>query len=149
MHELLHFTTISAVVGLPALGVGLGQGRVSAAALTALDRQPAIHDMINRMTIISLALSETSALLGVVVGVLMLMEKISIAPLPCVGIICALALPGFLVGLVSSLPSMAALQALARQPLFASKILQLLPIAQTMIQTPLIFLFFNPLTFFY
>lgn len=140
MNEFMHYATLSAVVALPALGVGIGQGWLNGAALAAIDRQPSAYGTINRITILSLALSETAALLGIVLGVLMLVQGVtSITSLGFTGIICALGIPGFLVGIISSFPGRGALWAATRQPTFAPKIMQILPIAQTMIQTPIIF----------
>jgi F-type H+-transporting ATPase subunit c len=55
------------------------------------------------------------------------------------GILCALSLPGFMVGIVSSLPARESCMSIARQPFFAPKISRFMLICQSVIQTPIIF----------
>ncbi len=141
MNELAHYGAVATIVALPALGVGIGQGIVNRAALEAINDQPAAEGSIRRLAIISMTLSETAALLGLVMGILILMNKelVEFSNYAYLGIVFTLAIPGFIVGLVSALPGRAALKATARQPLFANKIMQFLLLTQTIIQTPTIF----------
>lgn len=151
MNEFIHYATATALVALPALGVGIGQGLVNKAALKAINEQPSAEGALRRMAIISLTLSETAAVLGVVMAILVIMNRSPYAAYSAYaygGIGAALAIPGFLVGLISSLPGRAAISAAARQPLFADKILQLLLITQTILQTPTIFGFIISLVIF-
>ena len=55
------------------------------------------------------------------------------------GIALALGIPGFLVGAFSSLPSQQAAIALTRQPLASSKIINIMLLTQSLVQTPVIF----------
>ncbi len=141
MNDLAHSFTVASLVVLPALGVGIGQGRVNKAAVEAINEQPAVESAIRRLALISLTLSETAVLLGVVMASLILRGPVLKAPLNLsyIGIIFGCAIPGFMVGLVSAGPGIAALKAAARQPLFIAKITQLLLISQAVIQTSTIF----------
>lgn len=141
MNNLAHSFTVASLVVLPALGVGIGQGRVNKAALEAINEQPAVEGALQRLALISLTLSETAVLLGVVMAILILRDPALSMPvsLAYVGIVCGCAIPGFMVGLVSAKPGIAALKAAARQPLFITKITQLLLISQAVIQTSTIF----------
>ncbi len=132
---------IGLIIALPAIGVGLGQGRINKAALAALNQQPAAYTAINRLTLIAMALNETTALVSVLTALLIFISP-SNAPfsfLGTLGIACSIAIPGFAIGLASALPAREALNATARQPFFAQRIMTLLFITQPFIQTPIIF----------
>lgn len=141
INDFGHYAAVSAIVALPALGVGIGQGLVNKTAVEMINEQPSAEGALRRLAIVSMTLSETAALLGLVMGILLLTNKSTAdyRGYAYLGIIAALAIPGFVVGLVSALPGRAALRSTARQPLFANKILQLLLLTQTIIQTPIIF----------
>lgn len=142
MSELIHYLSVAIVIILPTLGVGIGQGLANRLALKMIDEQPSAEGALKRLAIISLTLSETAIILAVITGFLMIFDKniaATYSGLGYLGVICAVAIPGFLVGLMSYFPAKEALIATSRQPFIASKILQLLLITQTIIQTPIIF----------
>jgi F-type H+-transporting ATPase subunit c len=56
-----------------------------------------------------------------------------------IGIACALALPGFIIGIAASMPAQEALLSIARQPFLSKKITNLMLLTQSLLQTPLIF----------
>ena len=141
MNELIHYSVISLIVVLPTIGVGIGQGLVNKAALDAANEQPGADGALQRVSIIAMTLSETAVLLSIVVALLLIMDtaKGMYTGWAYAGILAAIAVPGFFVGIMSSFPAREALKATARQPLFAPQILQLLLITQAMVQTPTIF----------
>lgn len=141
MDDLVHALSIGLIVVLPAIGVGIGQGIVNRAAIKGINRQPSAEAALRRLALISMTLSETAVLLGVVIAILMLRDSplLLYSRFAYLGIVSALALPAFIVGLVSAGTGKAALEAATRQPLLAAKITQLLLLTQTVLQTPTIF----------
>lgn len=57
---------------LPGIGVALGQGRIGAEAVAAVGRQPEAKDEIRQMMIVSLGMTETAALYGLLVAILLI-----------------------------------------------------------------------------
>lgn len=142
--ELLHYLTIGATVGINSIGVGLGEGLTSMAAIEAINIQPSARNDISKVSILGTALIETAAILGVTFSIILLFEtrtpiNLEYKYIAEVGIACALCLSGFFIGWFSSLPAQAACYAIARQPFFAQNILRLMLITQSIIQTPIIF----------
>jgi F-type H+-transporting ATPase subunit c len=141
MNEIAQYAAITSLIVLPTLGVGLGQGYINKKTISGIDEQPAADSALKRAAIISMTFSETAILLAVVMGILLIMDKptAAYAGFGYLGILFSVAVPGLLVGLISSWPGCAALEATTRQPLVAPKIQQLMLITQTIIQTPSIF----------
>ena len=141
-----HALSLAGIVGLTAIGVGLGQGYATTGALQALHIQPQAQSDILRCLLLGLALIETAAIIGVTVALFLFY---SIVPstltydggLAELGILCAMSLSGFTIGLVSSLPVKEACLALARQPFFGQKIMRFMLIVLSILQTPIIFSF--------
>jgi F0F1-type ATP synthase membrane subunit c/vacuolar-type H+-ATPase subunit K len=141
---LAHYITVAFAVGIPAVGVGIGQGWTSTAALDAINRQPSAKNDIVRVAIFGMALIETAAVMGAFVSMLILYNNWDTplsyyASLSTIGIAAAISIPGFVLGLVSSLPAGAACFAVARQPFFTQKILRFMVLTLSLIQTPIIF----------
>ncbi len=148
LHPLLHYSSIAFIVGLTSLGIGIGGGNASMQAVRALNIAPLSYPSIFRALIISLALVETSAILGIVMALFLILGPTIVQPEQQLyvaigewGIALALGISGALVGILSSLPAQQAAFALARQPFFATKILNALLITQSIVQTPVIFSF--------
>lgn len=149
LYPFLHYGSIAFIVALTSLGVGIGGGKASMQAVCAINIAPLSYPSIFRALIISLALIETSAILGIVMALFLILGPtnaiqadqqlyVTIAEW---GIAFALGISGALVGILSSLPAQQAFFALARQPFFATKILNALLITQSIVQTPVIFSF--------
>lgn len=143
MIELLYHIALALPVTLSAIGAGIGQGRIGTAALNAIHTQPEATPAISKVCIIGIALTETTAILGLVTSLMLLIDPTSIDPtygtLCLFGIALAVGVSGFVVGIVSSRPAQAACIAIARQPFMHTKILNLMLITQTLIMTPNIF----------
>jgi len=141
MSDILHYLSIGIIVTLPALGVSIGEGLTNRTAVQMINEQPAAQAILQRIAVISMTLTETALILAVVMGLILVLKPPGTvhADLVYVSIILSVALPGFLVGIFSSIPGRAALRAAARQPLFAPQILQLLLLTQSVVQTPIIF----------
>jgi len=142
--EWLHYGTIALSVAINSVGVGIGEGITSSAALHAINKQPQAKNEISRIAILGTALIETAAIMGVSISIILLIgTKNEIltpyAALAEVGIALAICLSGFVIGIVSALPAKEACLAVARQPFFGEKILRFMLITQSVIQTPIIF----------
>jgi len=145
--SFLHYGAIFFIIGVTSLGTGIGGGRATVKALEALNRAPQSFAEIFRVLIIGLALIETSAILGIVMGLLLIFGQPSetseniYAALAELGIAFALGIAGGLVGLLSALPVQEATYAITRQPFFSNKIINTMLLTQSIIQTPVIFCF--------
>jgi len=141
-----HYFTLAGIVGLTAIGVGLGQGFATMGSLHALHIQPQARPDIIRCLVLGLALIETAAIIGVTIALFLFFGLTpahitfegGIAEL---GILSAMSLSGFTIGLVSALPVKEACLALARQPFFGQKIMRFMLIVLSILQTPIIFSF--------
>jgi F-type H+-transporting ATPase subunit c len=59
---------VALAIGLPALGGALGQGRIGAAAMEGIARNPAATPRLMAPLLVSLALVESLAILGLLVS---------------------------------------------------------------------------------
>ena len=141
MLNLYNLQSISTalIIALPAIGVGIGQALISVAASDAFNRQPATINQLSRLYYMTLALSETAAIISLVITLLLLFSTPSAPSVAYLGIVAAIGLPGFIIGIASAFPAREALHAGARQPFFTAKIFNLLLITMIVIQTPIIF----------
>ncbi len=142
--EFFHYSVISLTVGINSIGVGIGEGLTSKAALEAINRQPHARNDIMRAAILGMALIETAAIMGVFISIILLLGTKNApqtfhANLAELGIAFAICLSGFVLGLVSAWPAQAACHAIARQPFFSQRILSFMIMTQALIQTPIIF----------
>lgn len=141
---LLPYVSIAFIATFTTLGVGIGSGKASLAAVEAINIQPRAKNEINRTTIIGLALIETAAILSLIICFMFFRKPVNpenmvYSGIVYVGIACAVGITGFVVGLVSSYPVQKACLSIARQPFFSQKILNIMLITQSIIQTASIF----------
>lgn len=135
----IQYVIIALTAALPALAVGMGQGRGSQALLEALDEQPSAAKQLNVLFLIGMAMLEFIGILSVVMCLLFITgsSATTVAQLlGKLGAASALALPAALIGFASSYPLVQIFYACARQPLFYQKLLQQLLLTQIMLQTP-------------
>lgn len=143
---LLHYGTIAFAVALNSVGVGLGEGLTSLAALKAIDIQPHARPEISKTFILGMALIETAAVVGLTMALMLLTplketahtEFMHYAEL---GIAFAICIAGSAIGISSSFPAQHACYAVARQPFFSQKIQGLMLLTQSLMQTPVVFAF--------
>jgi len=128
---------------LPGLGSALGQAKINQAALKAIDIQPHASSDILRINFIGSAISETAAILGTIMSIMILFDTTSIAHVGVyyarLSIACAVGISGFVSAYFSAAPAQSAAIAITRQPFFSAKIINMLLITQTIIMTPNIF----------
>ncbi|MEX2437780.1 MAG: ATP synthase F0 subunit C [Candidatus Babeliales bacterium] len=140
--SILHYFSAVLAVACTSIGVGLGQGKIALSIINSMDIAPNTRNEASRIGFMGMAIAETAAVLGVSIAIILLLKTApstlygSIAK---VGIAFAIGLSGGVVGYVSYLPASAAIISLARQPFFGPKILNLMLITISLIQTPVIF----------
>jgi F-type H+-transporting ATPase subunit c len=144
MIPLLYNLSTAFPVTFAALGAGIGQGLIGFKSLQAVDTQPHAATEIGRISLIGMALTETSAILGLVVSIMLLLDTSTpinylYASYGKIGVSFAIGLTSLVAGIASSLPAQAACLSVARQPFFSNKILQLMLLTQSIIVTPNIF----------
>jgi F-type H+-transporting ATPase subunit c len=142
--ECFHYASIAGIVGLSSFGAGIGQGLTGKSALKAMDIQPQARGDIGRTALMGMALIDTASILCLTVAFMMIFGARTIgqtifADIADLGILLALSIPGFIIGIASSLPARESCMSIARQPFFASKISRFMLICQSVIQTPIIF----------
>ncbi|MGC2310690.1 MAG: hypothetical protein WA432_03660 [Candidatus Babeliaceae bacterium] len=137
----LHFLSIATLIILTIIGIAVGQALISISALQAMDRQPQAAGSLQRGLIIALALNELGALASMVMIALLLLAPpfAFFSSLAQWAIVAAIGIPSCVIGLASALPVRQAFNAIARQPFFAQKIINLMALCQTIIQTPIFF----------
>ncbi|KKP95717.1 MAG: hypothetical protein US13_C0002G0028 [candidate division TM6 bacterium GW2011_GWE2_36_25] len=142
---LLHYGSLAFTVTLSGLGVSIGQGRISVAALQAAFIQPRAQQQISKLSLLAMALTETAAVLGLVIVILLFFntplspEKSLLISVAQAGTPFAIGLTGVAISIISALPAREALLSVARQPFFGDKISNLMLITMSIIQSPLIF----------
>ena len=142
--QFIHYSTIGLIIGINSISVGVGQGLITAAALKAINIQPGAKSDIANTSILGMAITDTTAILSFIMSIIMILDtrvptNSLYTHLATIGIALALCLPGLAVGLSSALPARSACLAVARQPLFAPKILRFMLLTLSILQTPIIF----------
>lgn len=141
--HILHLLSIALVVGCTSIGVGIGGGLTGRAVIRSLYRQPGASSELLKASFISLALVETAGIFSIIMGLILLLsfkETPSLyGSIGTLGVAFALGISGFVTGICSALPAQASFHSIARQPFFASRIINLMLITQSLIQTPVIF----------
>jgi F-type H+-transporting ATPase subunit c len=145
MAMMLYAGSLALTLILNITGVSLGQSRIGKAILKAGDVQPQAQPALNNASIIAMAISETSCILSLTLSIILIFkaqpaaENFWLTSIAQSGIIFALGLSGFIVSFCSALPAIAAANATAQQPFFASKIRNVMLLTMSIIQTPAIF----------
>lgn len=144
LSDLLHYGTITGVVALSSLGAGIAQGITGRAAVKAIDIQPQARNNIARTNLMGMALIDTAVILCLTASLFLLASSPgqvgSVATnIADIGILLALAIPGFAISLACAFPVRESILAIARQPFFSQKISRFMLISLSVIQTPIIF----------
>ncbi|MCX5923215.1 MAG: ATP synthase F0 subunit C [Candidatus Dependentiae bacterium] len=144
MHDLYYILISMIPVVLASIGTSIGQGLIGKQALIAMHTQPASSQNIFKMCVIGIAITETAALMGTIMSILLITDTAPIAnpyfaSFGVTGIAFAVGISGFCAGIASSFPAIASCTSLARQPFLQSKLLNIMLITQTLIMAPNIF----------
>jgi F-type H+-transporting ATPase subunit c len=128
-----------------AIGVGIGQGLAGEGIVEGLERQPMGGEQSFRTFIIGLALTESGAILALVVVLMSLVNLKFPITFGCgiadLGAGLAIGLTAGVVGISSSLAVRNACLSISRQPLFGAKITTFMLLMQSIIEAPVIFAF--------
>ncbi|MFI5332666.1 MAG: hypothetical protein ACHQVS_01040 [Candidatus Babeliales bacterium] len=140
--DYLHYGTIALAAAINAVGVGIGEGITSRAAIEAINIQPHAKTDIIKTAVFGMALIETAAIMGITVALILLISTQTntsdYARIAESGIALAICLPGLFIGFVSAFPAQEACLSIARQPFFSQKILRFMLLTQSVLQTPII-----------
>lgn len=144
LSDALHYGAIAGVVGLSSFGAGIAQGIAGRAAIKATDIQPEARADIARTNLMGMALIDTSAILCLTASLFLLMSSSGqvgslINNIADIGILLALAIPGFAISVACAFPVQESVLAIARQPFFSPKISRFMLISLSVLQTPVIF----------
>ena len=126
------------------IGTAIGQGFIGKQALESMHQQPTASNTISKLCIIGMAISETAAIMGVVISILlindtMITQHTAHTTLAAIGIAIAMSISGLCAGIAASFPAVAACKSIARQPFMQTKLLNIMLITQTLIMTPNMF----------
>lgn len=148
---ILYFSAIALCVAITSMAVGMGESLICAQAIKCIDIQPSAKNEINKAMLLGVAITETAAIIGLVIAVILFSKSYAspYAGLPLIGIALAIVLPGFTAGLMSAGPITQACKSIVRQPFFSNKIINIMLITASFIQTPVIFGFIIALFIFY
>jgi F-type H+-transporting ATPase subunit c len=143
--ELLHYGAAAISILLGAMGAGIGLGIAGLGIEEVLIRQPAGHAPSFRAMYIGLALIESGAIIALVATLLTLFSKQNDLTYAYVlaelGASLAVGVAAFMVCIASSFVVKGAVQSIAREPMFASKIIGFMLVAQSIVEAPVIFAF--------
>ncbi|MCF7799692.1 ATP synthase F0 subunit C [Candidatus Babeliales bacterium] len=145
MPYFLHYSAIGLAIALGSFGTGIGQGIGAFGAIKALSRQKNGRDNIFRAMVMGLAFVESGIILALVISLLMLFGggfkitmPIAIAEL---GIALAIGVASTAISISSSFAVKSACTAMSVQPFFSQKILTLMLLSQSIIETAVVFAF--------
>lgn len=123
------------------MAVAYSQGKSAQATFDAIDEQPKAAQSLLACMLIGSVLSETAALLSVIMGAALLLSSVTLT-MPVViaelGIVCALGIAALCVGLFSVYPHIASIRSVARQPFQAGRINYFLVFVLSMMQMSVI-----------
>jgi len=143
--EFFHYGSIVSACALTALGASIGEGLIGKTAIQAMNQQPESRGEVAKTAILGMAITEASAIFGIVIALLVFFlsdrtaDNILYSGLSHIGIAIAIGVTGLVIGIASALPAQEACMATARQPHFSPYISRFMLIVQSMIQTPIIF----------
>jgi F0F1-type ATP synthase membrane subunit c/vacuolar-type H+-ATPase subunit K len=137
----LHYTAAVAALVLPAIGVSIAQGRINSTTLNMLQTQPQATNAIRKIYFISSAVIEATMIIALIISMMLSLKvpgTVYQAIAHC-GIIFAIGICGFVIGICSAQPAQNAIIAIAREPFEHTKMMNLVLITLSLIQTPVIF----------
>lgn len=147
--ELLHAFSATIAIVLSGLGSGIGQGIAGLGAINAMNRQGMGNESIMRAMILGLALTESGAILALVITLMTLFGGFQTVTLGIglaeLGAGIAIGMAAATVSIASSFAVYAACHSIARQPFFSQRILTLMLLVQSIIEAPAVFAFITAL----
>jgi F-type H+-transporting ATPase subunit c len=113
----MEFATIGAAlaIGVAGFGVTIGEGLVGTKSLECLGKNPALGDTLRKVTILGIALTESAAIYGLIIALLILFSG-GIEGYQAIAAGLAVGLPGFASGVGQGMTAASALEAILRNP---------------------------------
>ncbi|HAU30033.1 MAG: hypothetical protein UV79_C0005G0020 [candidate division TM6 bacterium GW2011_GWF2_43_17] len=144
---ILHIAATGITLLAPLTAVSISQSLSARASIDTINQQPGALDSIRKTMILTLAITETSAIFSLLTAIfIMLSPCFSIAEgLGYLGMAFAMAIPATTVGFMSNFAIKNAVKSLGRLPSIYSKLTTLLLLVLTVPQTPVIFGFVSAL----
>ena len=143
--ELVYMLGIALTLLLSVLGCGIGLGIAGYGIAEHMSRQPAGIPPSAKAAFIGLALIESSAIIALVTALALLNampDGLSLeVAMASAGAALAVGCAAMVVSIASSKVVAATAQSIARQPLFAPKLITFMAVAQSIIEAPVIFAF--------
>jgi len=143
--DVAHYLIAGCLILLGAGGAGIGLGLAAVGVEDASTRQQTGQLQSFNAMIIGLALIESGAIISLVTTLMTLFNRPAAFTWPIIwaeaGTAVAIGIAAIAISIASSFVVKAASQAIARQPLYASKITTYMLIAQSIIEAPVIFAF--------
>ena len=143
--DVVHYLIAACIILMGAGGAGIGLGLAAVGVEDAATRQQTGQLQSFNAMIIGLALIESGAIIALVTTLMTLFNRPVEFTWPIIwaeaGTALAIGLAAISISIASSFVVKAASQAIARQPLYASKITTYMLIAQSIIEAPVIFAF--------
>lgn len=141
--HLLHYGGIVWCMAIAAAGVAFGQGVAAAHACQALSRQELAVNPVRRFLLIGLAFLESGCVFALVVSLLFLFNT-TFTPTLASGLAVfgagfGLGTAACIVGIASGFVVAQSVEAMARQPFFASKLVSFTMLAQMLLEAPAVF----------
>lgn len=140
---IIHLINIALIILLSSFGSSIGASKASITTTEAINLQPRAKREIMRACFIGLALIETASILALlscffIIGRISQPVSSSIGEM---GIAVSMGISALFIGISSASPVQATCLSIARQPFFGQKIINLMLILQSIIQTGVIFAF--------
>ncbi len=142
--QFLRYIACAFAVGFSSVGTGLGQGIAGFGVMGAFGRQSLGNEKNFRTMIIGFALSETGAILSLILVLILLLSAPVITlgeGIAELGIGIGMGIGAGIVSFASSMAVHAACGAIARQPFFAHKITVFMILLQSIAEAPILFIF--------
>lgn len=139
--EVAHYLSPALLLVIPSLSIAYGQSAAARTATKAIETQPEAAAAVRKNFLFSLAVSETAAILTLIIVMFLLMSPTMPSLATTFGhlaILLALGIPSTCIGIFSSFAQKEALLATARQPFFAAEIFRLTLITVAVMQTSVI-----------
>lgn len=137
---VVHYLAGALSLILSIITVALGQGVIASSNLDAFNRQPKAIDSIKKSTILALALTETTTLLGLITSLFLIFKPVGnlYISLAEMGMVIAVGLPSLVLGYMTSFTAKHAFSSMARQPFSDKQIGRFMIFSQSLMQTPLV-----------
>lgn len=139
--ESLYLLWAGLAVGLAALGVGIGEGKVATKSLEAMGKNPELSNFFLLLTILGIALVESAAIYGLLIALQIVDAWTAISGYQAIGAGLAIGLAGFGAGLGEGSLVASAMDAVLRNPANKNKIMAYMILFVALVESVAIYWF--------